>query len=163
MHKIFERQTNHGGRKDVQKITLRISSGSNENQLAGQAAECQETSNGQYPQYPKLLSNKLLKCYSNAFKKHQNNTGTICLNIILWTWDMFLHNGFTELHIVFMTKSTTFFRSTVFAISRLSCKGNPLKVYFEEAQKQACNYSENVLSYRCFFLGTWPKLMEQLF
>ena len=56
---------------------------------------------------------------SNAFKKHRNNTVIICLNIILQTWDMFLHNGLTELHMFFMTRSTTFFSSTVFVISRL--------------------------------------------
>ena len=49
------------------------------------------------------------QCYSDAFKKHWNNTGTICLNIILQTWDMFLHTGLTELHIFFLTRSTTFF------------------------------------------------------
>ena len=91
-----------------------------------------------------------MKCYSNAFKKHQNNTGTICLNIILRTCDMFLHNGLPELHIVFMTRTATFFRSTVFTISRWSSKGNPRKVYFEDAKKQAFNYGENVLCCRCF-------------
>ena len=43
--------------------------------------ESQETSDGQYPQSVKLLSSKLLKCHSNAFKKHWNNTGAICWNV----------------------------------------------------------------------------------
>ena len=47
--------------------------------------ESQKTSNGQCPQSAKLLSNKLSKFYSNAFKTHSNNTGTICFNIILQT------------------------------------------------------------------------------
>ena len=38
------------------------------------------------------------KCYFNAFIKHWNNTGTVCLKVILWTWDMFLDTGLTELH-----------------------------------------------------------------
>ena len=75
--------------------------------------------NGQHPQSIKLLSNKLLKSYSNVFKKHWNNTGTIRLNIILQTWDMFLNIGLTELHMFFITRSTTFFTSTVFIIFRL--------------------------------------------
>ena len=41
------------------------------------------------------------------------------LNIILWTWDKFLHTSVTELHILFMTRSKTFFSSTVFATSWL--------------------------------------------
>ena len=79
-----------------------------------------KTPNGQCLQSAKLLSNKLVKCYSNAFKRHWNNTGTICLNIILQTWDLFLHTGLTEHYIFFMTRSTTFFSSTVFVISRFS-------------------------------------------
>ena len=55
----------------------------------------------------------------------------------------------TELHMFFMTRSTKFFSSTVFIISR-QVLGNPLKVYFEGAKKQACNYAENALYYRCF-------------
>ena len=78
--------------------------------------------NGQCPKSPKLLSNKLSKYYSNAFKKHQNITGTIFLNIILWTWEMFLHYGLmglTVLHMFFMTRSTTFFSPTAFVTSGL--------------------------------------------
>ena len=60
--------------------------------------ECQETPNGQYSQSTELLSNKLLKCYSNAFKNHWNSTGTICLNIIFQTWGLFWHTESTELH-----------------------------------------------------------------
>ena len=33
---------------------------------------------------------------------------------------MLLHNRLTEIHVLFMTRSTTFFRSTVFVISRLA-------------------------------------------
>ena len=66
-----------------------------------------------------IVSNKLLKYYSNAFKKDWNNTGIICLNIIVQTWDMFSHTGLTELHIFFLTRSTTFFSSNVFVISML--------------------------------------------
>ena len=80
------------------------------------ATDSQDSPNGQYLQFPKLVSNKLSKSYSNAFKKHQNDTGTICLNI---NWDMFLPNGLAELHMFFMTRSTTFFSSTIFVISRL--------------------------------------------
>ena len=40
--------------------------------------ENQETSNRQHPKSTKLLPNKLLKCYSNAFKKHWNNTDNLC-------------------------------------------------------------------------------------
>ena len=54
--------------------------------------ENQETTNRKYPWSAKLLSNKLLKCYSNAFTKHWDNTGTICLDITLQTWGMFLLN-----------------------------------------------------------------------
>ena len=57
------------------------------------ARESQDSPNGQYLQFPQLLSNKLSNCYSNAFKKHQNDTGTICLKIILRTWDMFCPMG----------------------------------------------------------------------
>ena len=66
---------------------------------------------------------------------------------------MFLHIGLTELHIFFMTRSTTFFSSTIFIISRLLFflkEGNPLKVYFQGAKKEACDYAENALYYRCF-------------
>ena len=76
-------------------------------------------SNKQFPQFAKLLSNKLPKCYSNAFKKHWNNTKAICQNIILRTWDMVLHTGLMKLHIFFVSKSTIFFSSTVVVISRL--------------------------------------------
>ena len=72
------------------------------------AMESQETPNKQYPQSAKLISSKLLKCYSSAFKMHWNNTGTICLNMVLQTWDMFLPSGLTELHMFFMTRNTTF-------------------------------------------------------
>ena len=64
--------------------------------------------NRQYSQPAKLLSNKFSKCYSNAFKKYWNNTKTVCLNIILQTWDMFLHTRLTEFHIFFITRSATF-------------------------------------------------------
>ena len=60
-----------------------------------------------------------MKCYSNAFKKHWNNIGTICLNIILRTWNMFLHTRLTELQILFAIRSTVFSTSIVFEISRL--------------------------------------------
>ena len=73
--------------------------------------------NEQCSQSTKLITNKLSKCYSSGFKKLLNNTGKICLNIILQARDMFLHTGLTELHIFFVTRSTTFFSSTVFVIS----------------------------------------------
>ena len=58
----------------------------------------------QIPKSAKLLSNKLLKCYSNAFKNYwNNNTGTICLNMLFLTWNMFLHIGLAKLHMFFMT------------------------------------------------------------
>ena len=40
-------------------------------------------------------------CYFNAFKKHWSSIGTICLNVILLTWDMFWY-------IFLMTKRTKF-------------------------------------------------------
>ena len=63
------------------------------------------------------ISYKLLKCYSNVFKKYSNNTESVCLNVILQTLDMFLHIRLTELRMFCMT----FFSSTVFVISRLVC------------------------------------------
>ena len=55
--------------------------------------------NRQYHYSAKLLSNKLPNYYSNAYKKHCNNSGTICfLNIILLTWDIILYTGLTEFH-----------------------------------------------------------------
>ena len=41
------------------------------------------------------------------------------MNVILWIRDTFLHSGLTELHMFFITRSTTFFSSSVFVISRL--------------------------------------------
>ena len=49
----------------------------------------------------------------------------------------FLHTGLTELDSFSITRSTFL-------------GGNPLNVYFEVAKKQACNYAENALCYRCF-------------
>ena len=47
---------------------------------------CMQRPNGQYHYSAKLLSNKSSNCYSNAFKKHWNNSGTICfLKVILRT------------------------------------------------------------------------------
>ena len=43
----------------------------------------------------------------------------ICLNVILQTWDLFLHNGLTEHYIFFVTRSMTFFSSDIFVISIL--------------------------------------------
>ena len=43
----------------------------------------------------------------------------ICLNVILRTWDMFLHNGLTQLHVSFMTRSAAFFSSNASVTSRL--------------------------------------------
>ena len=46
------------------------------------------------------------------------------------------------------------FDRAVFLISRLVLflirRGNPLKMYFELAEKQAFSYAENALCYRCF-------------
>ena len=81
--------------------------------------ESQETPQQTISLVAKLLSNKLSKCYFNAFKKHWNNTGEICLNIILKTWDMFLHTGLTDFRMFFMTRSITYFSSNVFVIFRL--------------------------------------------
>ena len=36
-----------------------------------------------------------------------NNTGTICLNVTLQTWDMFLHTGLIKLHIFFVIRRCT--------------------------------------------------------
>ena len=110
-------------RKNFQNINLLVCS-------VHFGTESQETSSGQLPR--KLLSNKLSKYYSNAFKKYWNNIGTICLKVIFRTCDIFLHTGLTELHIFFVTRSTTFFSSTVFVISRLvfCLMGSPSNVYF---------------------------------
>ena len=84
----------------------------------------------------KSLSNKLSKTYSNALKKHWNNTQTICLNVTLQNWDMFLHTRLNELHIFFVTSS-----KIVFVISRL--------VFFLTKRQS----SEGVL-WRSYFLWT---------
>ena len=67
------------------------------------ATQSQVTPNREDPQSTKLLSKKLSKCYSNAFKENCNNTGTICI-YICGLWDMLLHTGLTELHMFFMTQ-----------------------------------------------------------
>ena len=62
-----------------------------------------------------------------------------------------------------MNRSTTYFGLTVFIISRLVfflIRRQSSKVYFEGAKKQACNYAENALCYRCFSRN---KVTEQLF
>ena len=106
----------------VVEVTLCISSRNNINYLAVYATACMQHQywNGKLEKPPtenaptlKLISNNLWNCY---FKKHFANMGTIFLNI-LQTWDTFLHTEFTELQIFFMTRSTTFFSSTVFVIS----------------------------------------------
>ena len=106
----------------VVEVTLCISSRNNINYLAVYATACMQHQywNGKLEKPPtenaptlKLISNSLWNCY---FKKHLANMGTIFLNI-LQTWDTFLHTEFTELQIFFMTRSTTFFSSTVFVIS----------------------------------------------
>ena len=106
----------------VAEVTLCISSRNNINYLAVYTTACMQHQywNGKLEKPPtenaptlKLISNNLWNCY---FKKHLANMGTIFLNI-LQTWDIFLHTEFTELQIFFMTRSTTFFSSTVFVIS----------------------------------------------
>ena len=106
----------------VVEVTLCISSRNNINYLAVYTTACMQHQywNGKLEKPPtenaptlKLISNNLWNCY---FKKHLANMGTIFLNI-LQTWDTFLHTEFTELQIFFMTRSTTFFSSTVFVIS----------------------------------------------
>ena len=67
----------------------------------------------------KITFKKTVEVLFNAFKKYSNNKGTVCLKIILRTWDMILHSGVIELRIFFVTKSTIFFRSTTFVIFRL--------------------------------------------
>ena len=58
-------------------------------------------------------------CNSNAFKKHRNNTGKLCLIVILQTSDLFLHTGLTEHYIFFVARNTALFSSNVFVISIL--------------------------------------------
>ena len=53
----------------------------------------------------------------SAFKKHWNNTGQICLKVLMQTRDLFLHTGLTEHYIFFVTRSMAFFSSNVFIIS----------------------------------------------
>ena len=126
----------------------------------------QETPKRQYPQSAKLLSNKFLKCYFNAFKKHWSKTGAICLNVIQQTWDMLWYSELTKLNMFFMTRSMTFFSLTVFVISRLvfflirrqSSEGvlwNKLRSKLATKLKTHCVTD--------VFLGTWPKFKEQLF
>ena len=63
------------------------------------AMENLKNPNGQYHYSAKLLSNKLSNYYSNAYKKHWNNSGKIgFLNVILLTWDIILFTGSTEFH-----------------------------------------------------------------
>ena len=121
----------------VAEVTLCISSRNNINYLAVYATACMQHQygNGESGKPPtenaptlKLISNNLWNCY---FKKHLANMGTIFLNI-LQTWDIFLHTEFTELQIFFMTRSTTFFSSTVFVISMFAvlCRRFTLKKLF---------------------------------
>ena len=49
------------------------------------------------------------KWNSNVFKKYWNIAGTICLIVILRTWDMFFQTGLTELHIVLHKKHSILF------------------------------------------------------
>ena len=68
------------------------------------AMENWKNPNGQYHYFAKLLLNKLSNYYYSAYKKHWNNSGTICfLNVILWTWDIILYIGLTEFHMFFQT------------------------------------------------------------
>ena len=68
----------------------------------------------------KITFKKLSRCYSNAFKKHWNNTGQLCLKVVLQASDLFLHTGLTEHYIYFVTRNTAFFSSNVFVISILA-------------------------------------------
>ena len=64
-----------------------------------------EKPNGHYHYSAKLLSNKFPNYYSNAYKKHWNNSGLICfLNVILWTWDIILYTKVTEFHMFFLNQ-----------------------------------------------------------
>ena len=94
-------------------------------------------------------SNKLPYCYSNAFKKHRNNTGTVCLKIILWTSDMFFHTGLTELKICsswLKSTASIIFRLVFFLIMRQSwlwrCDLKKLRYKLTATLKVWC--------YRCF-------------
>ena len=94
---------------------------------------------GQYPQSAKLVSNKLSKCYCNNFKNHQN-TGTICLTIVLQTWGMFSQSGLTKLHMFFYVQSTFF---------QLDC---------------LCNFQAGILSNKeaILFRGTLKELRSKI-
>ena len=105
---------------------------------------------------------KQTKDYSNAFKKHWNNTGTIGLNVSLRTWNMFLPIGLTDLHMFFMTRSTICFSSNVFVRKKLHILSNKAAILWRCTLKafkalQVCNYAENALYYKCFS-RTMPKI-----
>ena len=103
--KFFGRSTNHGGRKDAIEITLCISSWNNKKLIhwVGCRKNYWNTMKHSYwnresgnPKWTMLLVCKInykqtVIVYSNSFKKHLNNTGTISLNIILQTHDVFAH------------------------------------------------------------------------
>ena len=123
MRKIFRRQTNHDGKshrvyppKIIQTSLLgRLHKKSYEHNDYVYVVYVQNGESGN-PQRTIYLVHKI------TFKQITevlHNTDTICLNIILRSWDMFLHDVLTELHIFFMTRSTRFFSSTAFVICRL--------------------------------------------
>ena len=106
---------------------------------------------------------------------HWSNIWIICLNVILQTWDMFLH-------IFFVIKGATFFSSTVFVISMLvsslikkqSSEGvlyelflvNPSKSISERTHFDHSCKLATILKICCVtivFLETWSKFTEQLF
>ena len=84
--------------------------------VASGSQQSQGTPNRQYLQSAKLLSKKfsvLFQCILNKLEKHWDNFFDCNFG------QMLLQNGLTELYIFFMTRSTTFFSSTVFIIFRL--------------------------------------------
>ena len=79
---------------------------------------------------------------------------------------MFLHTGLTQLHIFFMTRSTVFFSSTVFVISRLVFflirRQSFIRLTLKELRS---NLATMLKMHRVtdVFLVTWPKFIEKFF
>ena len=97
---------------------------------------------------------KQTKDYSNAFKKHWNNTGTIRLNVSLRLGTCFCPLGL----LTFICSSwleVRCFSSNVFVRKKLHILSNKEAILWRCTLKafkalQVCNYAENALYYKCF-------------
>ena len=77
MHKIFGKYTNQGGRKDAVEITCVYPPGIMQTSSLGRLQEKSLEH--------KITFKQIVNFYSNAFKKHWNNPGTVCLDMLLQT------------------------------------------------------------------------------